>query len=432
MKITLRFHFTLILLATLLGQPFALSAQAQFLNWFENKALRIDYTLSGNHESQALFVDELKEEPYWSGSFKSTIDNLNLGAYKVEVFDKESKKLIYSQGFCTLFQEWQNVDEAKVLNHSFEQVTRIPYPKKDIIVRFSHRNRDGQFEEMAKFNVNPGSLAILRHRVKPIKTTQVVANGSHNNKLDIAFIAEGYLPEQMGKFIVDVNKFTNYLFSQEPFSRMKTHINIWAIESPSVDAGPTNPGKQLWNSTAVQSSFYTFGIDRYLTTAKYKQVMDVAANAPADIVYIIVNTDEYGGGGIYNHYNVCTSDHPQALEVFIHELGHGLAGLADEYYESEVAYNDFYNLEVEPWEPNITTLVNFSSKWEEMVIKGTPIPTPNHSKYSKSVGVFEGGGYSAKGIYRPYVNCRMKSNSAPGFCPVCIRAIEQVIVTYSN
>lgn len=408
------------------------AAQIQFDDWFENKALRIDYFLSGKQAQQHIFLDELRAEPYWSGPHNNTIDTLNLGSYKVDVWDKETKKHLYSKGFCTLFQEWQTIREASYLDRSFEQVTRIPFPKQKVLVKFSYRDKSGKFEKLFEFDVDPNDMNINKHDVGKYKTTQVVNNGNYNNKLDIAFVAEGYLPEQMDKFIGDVKRFTDYLFSQEPFSGLKTNVNIWAIESPSKHRGPTNPGKQIWNTTAVQSSFYTFGIDRYLTTAKFKRVMDIAANAPADIVYVVVNTEEYGGGGIYNHYNVCTSDHALSNEVFIHELGHGLAGLADEYFASDVAYQDFYSSDVEPWEPNITTLVNFSSKWHDMVLPKTLIPTPATAENSTTIGVYEGAGYASKGVYRPYIDCRMKSNSAPSFCPVCKRSIERVVYSFSD
>ncbi|MEG2849624.1 MAG: M64 family metallopeptidase, partial [Bacteroidales bacterium] len=85
-----------------------------------------------------------------------------------------------------------------------------------------------------------------------------------------------------------------------------------------------------------------------------------------------------------------------------------------------------YNLKTEPWEPNITTLVNFGSKWQDLISKDTPIPTPNDPKYLNVLGVFEGGGYMTKGIYRPYYECRMKNNTAQGFCPACQRAINKM------
>lgn len=407
-------------------------AQINFSQWFRNQALRIDYHLSGNHEEQHFFLEELKIERYWSGSHKQTIANLNLGSYKVEVFDLKTKKLLYLQGFSTLFEEWQSVEEAKFLSRSFEQVTRIPLPKDKVMVRFSHREKNGEFVVLSELEIDPKSMFISKHRQKQHKTTQLVKNGNPNTKLDIVFIAEGYTAQELPKFLVDVQGLVDFLFSQEPFKHLKSKINIWAIESPSEHSGPTNPGTNTWNNTAVQSTFYTFGIDRYLTTSKYKKVMDIASNAPGDVVYVLVNSDVYGGGGIYNHYNVSTANHYQSKEVFIHELGHGLAGLGDEYYESEVAYEDFYNLSIEPWEPNLTTLANFSIKWQDMLEANTPIPTPVTEEYSQTVGVFQGGGYSAVGIYRPYVNCRMRSNSAPSFCPVCSRAIERVVQSYAQ
>jgi len=118
--------------------------------------------------------------------------------------------------------------------------------------------------------------------------------------------------------------------------------------------------------------------------------------------------------------------------VFIHEFGHSFAGLADEYYSSDVAYEDIYDLGVEPWEPNVTSLKDFGKKWKDMMDEGTPIPTPVADEYSSRVGVFEGAGYMSKGLYRPYVNCRMLSNTAEGFCPVCSRAIERMIDYYAD
>jgi hypothetical protein len=163
-----------------------------------------------------------------------------------------------------------------------------------------------------------------------------------------------------------------------------------------------------------------------------KSIRDVAANAPYDQIYIIVNTDHYGGGAIYNHYAVCISDNMYGAYVFTHEFGHAFAGLGDEYYDSETSYIDFYPLNLEPWEPNLTTLVKFDQKWKDMIEEGTPVPTPNSTQYKDKVGVFEGGGYVNKGVYRPMYDCTMKSISEDNFCPVCKRAIQQMIDFYTK
>ena len=100
-------------------------------------------------------------------------------------------------------------------------------------------------------------------------------------------------------------------------------------------------------------------------------------------------------------------------------------------------------------EPNLTTLVNFESKWADMIPEGTAVPTPpavipNHrfiktdeerrelNAATQRVGVFEGGGYQSKGVYRPAQECRMKVNEVDDFCPVCCRAIRRITDFYTS
>jgi len=182
----------------------------------------------------------------------------------------------------------------------------------------------------------------------------------------------------------------------------------------------------------VNTTFYTFDLDRYLMTADNKVLRDVASYAPYDQIYILVNTIKYGGGSIYNHYSVCAIDCRFVEYIIVHEFGHGFGSLADEYYTSDVAYQDFYPTDIEPLDPNITTLVDFDSKWKDLVENDTPIPTPDTPEYKDKVGVFEGGGYVAKGVFRPYEECTMKSISYNNFCPVCKRALQRMIDFYTE
>lgn len=422
-----------ILLISLVSIYSTLSfSQIDYSNWFLPKALRIDYFLTGDFEKQSIYLEGLSEEPFWSGSSNTLIDPFSYGNYRIEVTDKKTGVRIYSKGYCTLFEEWRTTDEAKITPKAFEQVARIPYPKNPITVEFQGRQKDGVFVMLYKFDVDPSSIFISREMIVKYPVKQIISKGKPSQMLDISFIAEGYTKSQMRSFREDVKRLYDYLVTQEPFTRFKDKINIWAIEPPSELSGPDNPGKNIWNKTPVGSTFYTFGTDRYLTTLKFKSVMDVAANAPGDIIYILVNSTEYGGGGVYNHYNVSTADHSLSNKVFIHEFGHGLVGLGDEYFDSDVAYSDFYPKGVEPWEPNLTTMVNFESKWKSMIESGTPIPTPANEPYKNKVGVFEGGGYVSKGVFRPSINCRMRSNEAKGFCPVCVKAIEDVLNFYTK
>ena len=163
-----------------------------------------------------------------------------------------------------------------------------------------------------------------------------------------------------------------------------------------------------------------------------RDIRDLAGQVPYDQIYILVNTEKYGGGGIYNFYCSSASSNHFSGDVIIHEFGHGFAGLADEYYNDETGYDHMYNLAVEPWEPNITTMVDFSNKWGDMLNKKTPVPTPREPKYEQTIGVFEGGGYEPKGMYSPHMDCLMKTFKGHEFCPVCQRAIERMILYYSK
>ena len=75
-------------------------------------------------------------------------------------------------------------------------------------------------------------------------------------------------------------------------------------------------------------------------------------------------------------------------------------------------------------------MVDFESKWKHLISKDTPVPTPVVEKYKNTVGLFEGAGYSAKGIYRAETDCRMKSNGPRGYCTVCREAVRKMIAFY--
>ena len=250
--------------------------------------------------------------------------------------------------------------------------------------------------------------------------------------MDIVIIPDGYTKDEMDKFKKDCEKFAGYLFNASPYKENKNKFNIWGIEAPSKESGTDIPAENIWKNTIANSQFYMFDLERYLMTSDNKTLRNIASNAPYDQIFILVNTNKYGGGAIYNHYSVCVSDNNYSEYIFTHEFGHGFAGLGDEYYTSDVAYNEFYPLDVEPLDPNLTTLVNFDSKWKDMVDEETPIPTPAEKEFKETLGVFEGGGYVAKGIYRPMQDCSMKSISVDNFCPVCKRAIKQMIDFYSE
>ncbi len=409
------------------------STEVPFNTWFENRTLRVDYLLGGDSSSEAGFFVQMKEEPFYGGPHRNLNDPFGYGSYRCVVKDSASSTVIFTRGFNSLFQEWKGTPEARLMKRAYPMTAILPFPKKTIQFLVERREfSTNQFVPILERYINPGDYFIIREKVAPVEIMRIMDNGSPENHVDVAFLAEGYTIEEMEKFRADARRMANYFLSMAPYDEMAERFNFYALASPSEESGVTNPGKRHWVNTNIRSSFYTFDMERYLTTSETRAMYDIAANVPYDMVFVLVNSKQYGGGGFYNHYGQSTVDHPQSNIVALHEFGHQFAGLADEYYTSAVTYSDFYNLAFEPWEPNITTNVDFQSKWKHMITPGVPIPTPRTDAYKNASGMFEGGGYLSKGMFSPAMDCRMKTNEAPGFCPVCQEAIRKMIRFYTE
>ena len=345
----------------------------------------------------------------------------------------DGSKIVFSKGFNSLSNEWAAIDEAKNEKRLFYHAIQIPFPKKTLRVQIDQRDREGIFHPLSSREIRPDDYFIKVEMPINYPSKDLLINGSPSEKVDLVILAEGYTAAEADKFYADAQRMTDYMFTIPPFDKLKKDFNVRAIAVPSAESGTDVPGKNIYRNTAFNSSFYTFNQERYLTTNSLKEIADVAAAVPYDQLYVLVNTPIYGGGGFYNHLNLGTADNELSEKVYIHEFGHGFVGLADEYYyDWDPTFQDMYNQKIEPWEENITTLVNFGSKWKDMVQKNTPIPTPRTKKYQKVVGAFEGGGYTSKGVYSPMQDCRMKSNEPKGFCPVCERAIQKIVNFYTK
>ena len=403
-------------------------SQSDYPEHFTRDALRIDLLLAGDAGEEVVYLRQMKKERYWAGPESHLVRPFGYGNHQVRVTDTTGEKIFYSRGFSTLFGEWQTTAESSQKSRAFQHTIRIPFPRHPVMVQLKQRGADEPV--LWEHRIDPQNYFIISEQPAPAEVVRLDSAGTPARSVDLAFIAEGYQKQEMDQFVEDVRKMSDYIMSQSPFHRYRERFNIYAVQAVSMESGTDVPGEHIYRNTALNTSYYTFDVPRYLTTFNTHTIRDYAANAPYDHIFILINTDRYGGGGIYNHYSASTTGHMLSEKVAIHEFGHGFAGLGDEYYTSGVAYNEFYDLEEEPWEPNLTTLVDFESKWKDMVKDGTPVPTPREPQYRDTVGVFEGGGYVSKGIYSPAMNCRMKSNQAEGFCPVCQRAIERMILYY--
>ena len=424
------FRLTLLLSALLL-LPCCLIAQ-DFGDYFIDQTLRLDYIFSGNDSTQDISLLAYYKIPGWYGKRHRLAETPMKGNGTITVRDLATGRVIYKQPFSSLFQEWLSYPQAKESGRrAFENVSLIPMPKESVEVSLELRNSRHDVIASMTHRIDPHDILMTplgEQGILPYTTLQAPKDSSR--AIHIAFVAEGYTEDEMEDYIADAHKAVASIFGHEPFKSLRDRFSIIAVRSPSAESGASIPSKGIWRDTALGSHFDTFYSERYLTTLHLRKLHDLLAGTPYEHIIVLVNTPHYGGGGILNSYNLSMTKHPAFVPVVTHEFGHSFAGLADEYaYEAEQI--PMYPTDVEPWEQNITTLKEFSAKWVDLLpAEVSAIPTPEGCNYP--VGVYEGAGYSLKGVYRPSKDCRMRTNTNPEFCPVCQRAIREVIDFYTD
>ncbi len=403
-----------------------------YADYFEDATLRLDLLHEGNSERETYRLAGLVREGPWPGSKRVLLDPDRYGLHWMTVRDKASGREICSHGYGSLFSEWQTTDEAKVKRLALQESQRIPMPRRPVRIEFSSRGKDGGFHPVAAFDFDPGDKAIRSfHRDPAVRVVALHRAGPPAVKLDILIVPDGYRRQDEAKMLADARRFAGVFLASEPFSRHRDDINIWLVTAFSKDRGVSEPRKGRLLDTAVGLSFNTFDSPRYMMTVKNAALRRIAAHAPYDQLYLMANTSRYGGGGIYNLYSTFPADNEYSEYVFIHEFGHSFGGLGDEYYSSPVSTNEMYPLGVEPWEPNLTRWMGHHLKWKPT--RGVPLPTPpDRKKYGSVVGLFEGAGYTGKGMYRPALDCKMFSKAHRPFCPVCMSAVERRISRYTH
>jgi hypothetical protein len=471
------------------------TARSAFEDHFMDKTMRIDYHHTGDANSEIVSIDRVYEYGAWAGSMKNLVDSLNYGAYYHKVYDAASGELIYSRGFDSYFKEYQTSAKGQEgVVKAFHESALIPGPKAKIIFALDKRQKEGHFEEVFRTEIDPSDVMILRNEGPDpsVKVVNSFVSGDPHVKADIAIIAEGYTREEEDKFRKDLKRFTNTFLKEDPFKSHREHFNIYGVFKPSMQSGIDEPRHGVFRSSAVSATFNSMGSERYVLTEDNKALRDIARHVPYDALYIMINHHRYGGGGIYNFYCTFTTDNQWSEYLMMHEFGHSFFALADEYYTSDVAYEDFYPPGYEPAEPNITAALDPDNiKWKHLLSKGIETPTPwekadydemalewrdlrkklndrvaelrrngapeaqvkeaeeeynrrdlehamkaheylKNSKYAGKVGLFEGAGYATKGLYRPMIDCIMFTKGQARFCKVCEEAMVRIITWYSE
>ncbi len=440
------------------------------------RTLRVDYYHTGNSHEEWFSLDRVVLEPLdWPGNPNKAIDESQLGNYLFEVREGGGGKLLYSRGFNSIFGEWKDTDEAAHGNRTFSESLRFPSPDAPVEVSLKERV-GGAFREVWKTVVDPKDKFIDRSRpASPGVLIELQKMGDPANKVDLLVLGDGYTAAERPKFEKDARRFVGELFATSPFREHQRDFNVWGLCPAAAESGVSRPSTGIYRRSPLGASYDTFDSERYVLTTENRVMRDVASFAPYEFVEILVNEKTYGGGGIFNLYGTVAIDNAWSGYVGVHEFGHHFAGLADEYYTSDVAYLSSEK-KTEPWEPNVTALLDPANlKWRDLVQAATPLPTPwakeqfeafeigiqkqrrqlradgkpeaemeelfrrerekedalfRSEKYQGKVGAFEGANYEAKGYYRPEVDCIMFTRSKK-FCAICRRAIERVIGMYT-
>lgn len=390
-----------------------------FSKYFSDNTLRIDYIFSGNASEQHIAVDEMSVSPRWYGKRMRLAEVPMEGNGQITVRSTTTGEVIFRNSFSTLFQEWLTYDDAKVNTRALQNVFLIPMPKDSAYVTVTLFDNRRQEKVSLTHTVHSNDI-LIRHTDRGDTTPyDIIFQPADTSRcINIAFVAEGYTDTEMPTYLEDVKTATDAIFAHEPFASMKDRFRIIAVKSASEQSGTSVPSEGDWRRTVLSSHFDTFYMDRYLTTLHLKDLHDVLTGIPYEHIIVLVNTDRYGGGGILNSYNLSMTHHRSFRSVVVHEFGHSFAGLADEYaYEEEAI--PMYPHDIEPWEENITTKVDMHSKWQDLIDEG-------------KAGLYEGAGYSLKGIWRPSKDCRMRTNECPEFCTVCRRVISRIIDFYTR
>ena len=402
-----------------------------FNKYFIDKTLRVNYLHIGNSDLDSIGLADFYAGGRWNGTRSHLVEKNRLGDVLVEVFDSLSNVLIFSRSYSCLFNEYRTTERALLETAAFEESVNIPFPKSSIRIVFTSFDRKHKAQKLYEGYFNP-ETTVYKQFVKEYKTVDLHIGGSSDTCIDILFLPDGYSLDDKKLMKNDLKRFASYIMNCSPYKEYKNRVNIRAVKAYSPQSGITDPNQGVFKQTILNTSYNTIDVDRYLMCLNVWKMHDIADDAPYDMLVILANSPKYGGGGIYNFYATVNNHHTNSDYVVVHELGHLIAGLADEYYTSEVSVTDYYPEGVEPVEPNVTTLVDFDSKWKNMLDAKTPVPTPATENYANVLGVYEGGGYVAEGVYRPWLHCTMKEIRYDAFCPVCSKALIDAFLYFSK
>lgn len=230
-------------------------------------------------------------------------------------------------------------------------------------------------------------------QAQPFEVETITRTGDDDKRINLVFLSDGYQEDELNKFRDDVRLILLELFLTTPFKEYKNYFNVHIIKVPSNVSGASRDPNNLIDNY-FGSTYFFAGIERLLVPTLDNKVASVLAdNFPEyDQAFVLVNDDKYGGSG---GWLATSSTNIQAGQIMIHEIGHSMANLSDEYWAGPQFAGE---------SPNMTQITN-----------------PNTVKWKNWVGDNEIGIYPHSEDprwHKPHQSCKMELLGLP-FCAVC-------------
>ncbi len=431
---------------------------------FAEGALRIDFLHAIQSGKETFTATNLRYEPTWGGPGARLAEDIGWGDYRLSVYDGRTQKLLFRDGFDSSVSP----DSTAAANRI---AVRFPLPYDEFRALLEKRRTRTVFQRVWERSILPTPRALDRTAPRVSTVVDVlIENGPSTTKVDLVFVAEGYTDSEYGKFTADAKRAMDYLFSVEPFKARVGDFNVRAVFAESKQSGVTDRHFGIDRDSVLRCAYGNGAAERTLEPTDVRLVNEAAAAAPSDFVLVIANSRRYGGSAYFRGPAVVAIDSAFARYLVLHEFGHAMAGLAEEYYIT-TPDRAKYSGNIEPWYPNVTTSSEFP-KWQYLMSEPATVPARwNKAEYDayfaeyvrryekmraagasedtierlmreaaarqaallarnrpvRRVATFEGAHGYAQGMYRAEVNCIMFSLQSDYFCAACSAAIDRMI-----
>lgn len=232
-------------------------------------------------------------------------------------------------------------------------------------------------------------------------------------------LGDGFARTEQDLFFTKAEETAEYLLETAPFKENRELFKIYALSCISEESGARGDQAQSKQEeiedsrdTMFHSRYWTEGVQRLLSLdePEEKKALVMASQYVEDMDFaiVLVNAQTYGGSG----GDVCVASlHEKSMEIVLHELGHTLAGLGDEYWPGSAQMTET---------PNTTRQSDLALvPWADLMDR-------------EGIGVypFADGG---TGWYKPSEKCKMQYLGREyGFCAVCSRELTRAFAMHSD